>query len=121
MYLTKAVIFNEKDLPVLEREIESDKCPKCGSEIGLVKSIQKEKLNTFDFLKRFGFYYQILEDKKVFIGSSSRKYYDFISLTEIKNFIDKEDFENSEDVKKLIDLFKEHNVPYVIDIVVADE
>jgi len=135
MYITKAIIFNEKDLPAIEREIERHECcnratrhnycGECGSKVEWVKSIQKEKLDTYDFLEEFGldyvFNFQINEDKKVCIGTSSKEYYDFISLTEIKNFIDKEDFENSEDVKKLIDLFKEHNVPYVIDIVVANE
>lgn len=134
MYITKAIIFNEKDLPAIEREIERHECcnkpcyhkycGECGSKIELITSIEKEKLDTYDFLEKFDleiFNIQSNRDDKVCLSVVSTEYDDFISLNEIKNFIDKENFENREDVKKLIDLFKEHNVPYVIDIVVANE
>jgi len=136
MYITKAIIFNEKDLPAIEREVESNKCPKCnkhcyhkycgecGSKIELITSIEKEKLDTYDFLEKFDleiFNIQSNRDDKVCLSVGSTEYDEFISLTEIKNFIYKDNFENREDVKKLIDLFKEHNVPYIIDIVVTSE
>jgi len=133
MYITKAIIFDEKDLPIIEKTTSESKFSKCvrvwfqkycgdfGSKIEMIETTKKVKLDTFGFFDKNKFLEKLFFEKnnnKVCVYVDTPTFFTFVQLTDIKNFIDKDDFENQEDIKKLIKIFKELNIPYTIDIVV---
>ena len=139
MYISKAIVFNSKDLPIKKYELKQTKCIKCnkhsyqnycsecGTKIENVTTISEDRMPAFDFLNYYNlcnnFDYEIFEredDDRIIIfldENDINDNFDFISLTDIKNFNIK-DFENREEVKVLINLLNKLEIPYKIDIFV---
>ena len=142
MYIAKAIIFNSTDLPIKHYELKSNDCPKCkkhsyqnycgecGTKIEPSIIIMEDKIRICDFMiehKLFTYLdYQISgvgDDDRIFIYHKINGYNhdddrNVITLSEITKVIDYEDFENNEEVKKVLSIFKEHNISFTIDIVV---
>ena len=132
MYITKAIIFNKKDLPLFQREINKCTecnvpsllyyCGYCGKQNELIKSDKKEQINVYDFLNKYDLLRHLsisINTNKVCIFVNCLDNHKFISLTEISGFIDEGDFENREDVKKLLNTLKEYNISFIRDVVVV--
>ena len=139
MYITKGIIFSQKDLPSEKKEVKEHKCPKCntqsyqkycgncGSQIKLTHYIKDTRLDIYNFAEKF----DLLGNLSLEVNNEYDKnsevclylYKDmcdmFITSQAILSYTD-EVFENKEEVKKVIDVLKEFNIPYKIDLVVVN-
>jgi hypothetical protein len=137
MYITKGIILSESDLPIVKQIATVEKCVKCnqtsyqnycghcGSKIEEVTEEVEAKLDICDFFNKFhlhnDFNYQIDNNGKVCICFGGDEYTPFVISTDVTMYKEKKSFENNKEVCELVEILKEHKIPYIVETIVVED